>query len=170
MVHDIDIPLNPRVLSYVQLFTGRLKGYLEEGLGRGAHYLPMIQEVFRAEGLPLDLAYVPLDRERVQAKRPLESEGQGDLAVHARHRAGERSQARLVYRRAVRPRESDARGGQVSEDLARNVRGLASGARVLQRRARPCAARHEALGTRRLLEADARPRDTSRARRETTCR
>jgi membrane-bound lytic murein transglycosylase D len=58
--HDIEIPLNARVLSYVQLFTGRLKGYLEEGLSRGARYLPMIQEVFRAEGLPLDLAYVPL--------------------------------------------------------------------------------------------------------------
>jgi membrane-bound lytic murein transglycosylase D len=60
VVHDIDIPLNPRVLSYVQLFSGRLKGYLEEGLARGARFLPMIQEVFRAEGLPLDLAYVPL--------------------------------------------------------------------------------------------------------------
>ncbi len=60
VVHDIDIPLNPRVLSYVQLFTGRLKGYLEDGLSRGARFLPMIQEVFRAEGLPLDLAYVPL--------------------------------------------------------------------------------------------------------------
>jgi len=60
IVHDIEIPLNPRVLSYVQLFSGRLKGYLEEGLGRGAPFLPMIQEVFRAEGIPLDLAYVPL--------------------------------------------------------------------------------------------------------------
>ena len=58
--HDIDIPLNAKVLSYVQLFTGRLRGYLEEGLGRGARYLPMIQDIFRAEGLPLDLAYVPL--------------------------------------------------------------------------------------------------------------
>ena len=58
--HDIDIPLNPRVLSYVELFTGRLKGYLEDGLSRGARFLPMIQDVFRAEGLPLDLAYVPL--------------------------------------------------------------------------------------------------------------
>src|SRR5689334_17428195 len=58
--HDIEIPLNDRVLSYVELFTGRLKGYLEEGLGRGARFLPMIQDVFRAEGLPLDLAYVPL--------------------------------------------------------------------------------------------------------------
>ncbi len=58
--HDIDIPLNARVLQYVQLFSGRLKGYLEDGLARGAQYLPMIQSVFRAEGLPLDLAYVPL--------------------------------------------------------------------------------------------------------------
>ena len=59
-MHDIDIPLNARVLSFVQLFTGRLKGYLEDGLSRGARFLPMIQDVFRAEGLPLDLAYVPL--------------------------------------------------------------------------------------------------------------
>ncbi len=60
VVHDIEIPQNARVLTYVELFTGRLKGYLEEGLSRGARYLPMIQEVFRAEGVPLDLAYVPL--------------------------------------------------------------------------------------------------------------
>jgi membrane-bound lytic murein transglycosylase D len=58
--HDIEIPLNDRVLSYVELFTGRLKGYLEDGMSRGARFLPMIQDVFRAEGLPLDLAYVPL--------------------------------------------------------------------------------------------------------------
>jgi len=60
IVHDIDIPLNAKVLSFVELFTGRLKAFLEEGLSRGVQYLPMIQSVFRAEGLPLDLAYVPL--------------------------------------------------------------------------------------------------------------
>lgn len=59
-VPDIDIPLNAKVLSFVQLFTGRLQPFLEEGLSRGIQYLPMIQEVFRAEGLPLDLAYIPL--------------------------------------------------------------------------------------------------------------
>ncbi len=58
--HDIDIPLNSRVLAFVELFTGRLRGYLQEGLSRGVRFLPMIQDVFRAEGLPLDLAYVPL--------------------------------------------------------------------------------------------------------------
>lgn len=58
--HDIPIPLNERVLRYVELFQGRLREFLASGLERGAHYLPMIQNVFRAEGLPLDLAYVPL--------------------------------------------------------------------------------------------------------------
>jgi len=60
IVHDIDIPLNARVLSFVELFTGRLRSFLEEGLSRGMQYLPMIHRIFRAEGLPLDLAYVPL--------------------------------------------------------------------------------------------------------------
>lgn len=58
--HDIPIPFNQRVLSYVDLFQGRLRDYLQDGIERGAKYLPMIQSVFRAEGLPLDLAYVPL--------------------------------------------------------------------------------------------------------------
>ena len=59
-VHDIPIPLNQRVLSYIELFQGRLRDFIQEGLTRGGKYLPMIQNVFRAEGLPLDLAYVPL--------------------------------------------------------------------------------------------------------------
>jgi membrane-bound lytic murein transglycosylase D len=58
--HDIPIPLNARVLSYVELFQGRLREWFQRALERGAQYLPMIQNVLRAEGLPLDLAYVPL--------------------------------------------------------------------------------------------------------------
>jgi membrane-bound lytic murein transglycosylase D len=58
--HDIPIPTNDRVLRYVELFQGRLREFLTEGLSRGAQYLPMIQATFRAEGLPLDLAYIPL--------------------------------------------------------------------------------------------------------------
>ncbi|MEQ1872025.1 MAG: transglycosylase SLT domain-containing protein, partial [Vicinamibacterales bacterium] len=58
--YDIPIPLNQQVLSFVNLFQGRLHDFLEEGMKRGSRYLPMIQDVFRAEGLPLDLAYVPL--------------------------------------------------------------------------------------------------------------
>jgi membrane-bound lytic murein transglycosylase D len=60
VVHDIPIPLNQRVLAYIELFRGRLRDFLQAGMQRGAKYLPMIQEVFRGEGLPLDLAYIPL--------------------------------------------------------------------------------------------------------------
>jgi membrane-bound lytic murein transglycosylase D len=59
-LHDIDIPQNPRVLSAVELLQGRLREYVQESLARGAKYLPMIQNVFRAEGLPLDLAFIPI--------------------------------------------------------------------------------------------------------------
>jgi membrane-bound lytic murein transglycosylase D len=59
-VHDIPIPLNDRVLGYIELFQGRLRDHIQGGMDRGAQYLPMIQEVFKAEGLPLDLAYIPL--------------------------------------------------------------------------------------------------------------
>ena len=58
--HDVPIPENERVLAYIELFQGRLRSYVQSGLERGAQYLPMIQNVFRAEGLPLDLAYIPL--------------------------------------------------------------------------------------------------------------
>jgi membrane-bound lytic murein transglycosylase D len=58
--HDVPIPQNSRVLSYVELFQGRLRDYIQESLTRGTKYLPMIQEVFRAEGIPLDLAYIPI--------------------------------------------------------------------------------------------------------------
>jgi membrane-bound lytic murein transglycosylase D len=58
--HDVPMTINGKVLSYVGLFQGNLRGFLEQGLSRSTEYLPMIERVFRAEGVPLDLAYVPL--------------------------------------------------------------------------------------------------------------
>jgi membrane-bound lytic murein transglycosylase D len=58
--HDIPIPLHSRVVAYVRLFTGRLRDWMQASLDRGSRYIPMIHQVFRAEGLPLDLAYVPV--------------------------------------------------------------------------------------------------------------
>src|SRR5581483_6470965 len=40
-MHDVPIPLNQRVLSYVELFQGRLHDFIEEGMRRGTKYLPM---------------------------------------------------------------------------------------------------------------------------------
>jgi membrane-bound lytic murein transglycosylase D len=58
--HDIPIPEQAKVLSYVEVFQGRMRDYIQDSLVRGAKYMPMIQAVFRAEGLPLDLAYIPI--------------------------------------------------------------------------------------------------------------
>jgi len=58
--HDLPIPINERVLSFVELFQGRLHDFMENGLSRGTQYMPMIRRVFEEEGVPLDLAYVPL--------------------------------------------------------------------------------------------------------------
>ena len=59
-VHDVPIPQNEKVMAAVELLSGRLRDYVQESLERGSKYLPMIQNVFRAEGLPLDLAYIPI--------------------------------------------------------------------------------------------------------------
>jgi membrane-bound lytic murein transglycosylase D len=58
--HDIPIPLHPKVLSYVELFQGRLREFMQQGLERAQPYLPMITRVFKEEGVPLDLIYLPL--------------------------------------------------------------------------------------------------------------
>ena len=54
------ISLNSRVLSYVEAFQGSLRPFLTEGLTRAGRYMPMIERVFREEGVPLELAWVPL--------------------------------------------------------------------------------------------------------------
>jgi membrane-bound lytic murein transglycosylase D len=57
---EVPIVANDKVLSYIELFQGRLYDFMQNGLDRGQRYLPMVRSVFRSEGLPLDLAYVPL--------------------------------------------------------------------------------------------------------------
>jgi membrane-bound lytic murein transglycosylase D len=57
---QLTVPLNQRVLSYIELFQGQLHEFIETGMRRGSKYLPMIQKIFAAQGLPSDLAYVPL--------------------------------------------------------------------------------------------------------------
>jgi len=57
---DIDVPMNSQVKEFVASLTGKRKAFLEGGLSRSMQYLPMIRDILRAEGLPLDLAYIPL--------------------------------------------------------------------------------------------------------------
>jgi membrane-bound lytic murein transglycosylase D len=58
--HDLPIELNDRILSFIELFQGNLRTFMQESLHRGAKYMPMVQSVFRAEGVPLDLAYLAI--------------------------------------------------------------------------------------------------------------
>jgi membrane-bound lytic murein transglycosylase D len=56
----VAIPTNDRVANYVAAFTTSRRKFLQDALNRGARYLPMIQSIFRDEGLPEDLIYLPL--------------------------------------------------------------------------------------------------------------
>ncbi len=96
--HDIPIPLNTKVLRYVELFQGRLREWFNAGLQRGSQYLPMIQDVFRSRRGSAGPRVHPAHRKRVQAHGALARQGQGDLAVHAAHGSRERVEERLVHR------------------------------------------------------------------------
>ncbi len=58
--HDLPIDNNDRVQSFVELFQGDLRDFMQESLARSSKYLPMVQEIFRSEGIPLDLAYLAI--------------------------------------------------------------------------------------------------------------
>lgn len=57
---DVPILLNDPVLACIDLYQGSLRDWFGEALNRGGRYLPRIREVFAAEGVPQDLAYVAL--------------------------------------------------------------------------------------------------------------
>ena len=145
--HDIPIPLNQRVLAYIELFQGRLHDFIEEGMKRGSKYLPMIQSVFRAEGLPLDLAYVPLVESAFKPNALSRAKAKGVWQFMAGTALGKRPAPRLVHRRAVGSRKGHGGGGEVSAHAQQDVRRrLAPRAGLLQRRPGPDAARDEAGG------------------------
>ena len=58
--NDLSITLNDPVLAAIDLYQGPLREWFEAALARGGRYLPRIRQVFAAEGIPQDLAYVAL--------------------------------------------------------------------------------------------------------------
>lgn len=58
--NDLSITLNDPVLAAIDLYQGPLREWFEAALSRGGRYLPRIRQVFAAEGIPQDLAYVAL--------------------------------------------------------------------------------------------------------------
>ena len=102
--NDLAITLNDEVLSCIDLYQGPLREWFTSALARGGRYLPRIREVFAAEGVPKDLAYVALVESAFKTRRPLARQGQGHVAVHRRHRQALRAGPGLVGGRAVATR------------------------------------------------------------------
>ena len=99
--HDVDIPLNKKVLSYIELFQGNLREFISEGLVRGSKYLDMIQAEFREQDLPLDLAYIPLIESAFKNTARSRVKAQGMWQFMRTHRARAWTDAELVHRRAI---------------------------------------------------------------------
>jgi len=55
---DLPLMLNDYVASYINYFSSRGKGYLENGLVRAGRYEPMIRRILKEEGVPQDLIYL----------------------------------------------------------------------------------------------------------------
>jgi membrane-bound lytic murein transglycosylase D len=55
---DLPLILNDYVASYINYFSSRGKGSLENGLVRAGRYEPMIRRVLKEEGVPQDLIYL----------------------------------------------------------------------------------------------------------------
>src|SRR6185369_13228173 len=50
----------PAVQSRVEAFQTHLRGFFDEALSRGAKYVPSMRDILVGEGLPAELAYLPL--------------------------------------------------------------------------------------------------------------
>lgn len=57
---DVPIDFNPKVRNSIYYFQNQGRKFMTNWLRRSGRYLPMIQEVFAEEGLPLDLAYLSM--------------------------------------------------------------------------------------------------------------
>lgn len=55
---DIPVVLNDEVLRFLNYYQNRGRRFMEQGLSRSGRYLPLFRQVFRREGVPLDLVYM----------------------------------------------------------------------------------------------------------------
>ncbi|RMF96339.1 MAG: LysM peptidoglycan-binding domain-containing protein, partial [Candidatus Schekmanbacteria bacterium] len=57
---DIPIEVNDKVIRYIEYYTVENKEKFETWLGRSGAYMPILRKIFKEEGLPLDLTYLPI--------------------------------------------------------------------------------------------------------------
>ncbi|MDO9080340.1 MAG: transglycosylase SLT domain-containing protein, partial [Desulfuromonadales bacterium] len=60
LLFDFPVVENQKVQYYIDYFTGPGRNVFSRWLERSSRYLPYMQEVFAAEGLPRDLVYLSI--------------------------------------------------------------------------------------------------------------
>jgi membrane-bound lytic murein transglycosylase D len=58
--NDLPVVVNEQVLRVLSVFQWEVKDVITRGLSRSGRYLPMIHRILEEEGLPKDLAYLPI--------------------------------------------------------------------------------------------------------------
>lgn len=74
---DIPSYVTEKVTLYIEYFTTKERDLFQQWLDRAGPFIPLIREIFREEGLPEDLALLPLIESgfRVDAKSPKKATG-----------------------------------------------------------------------------------------------
>jgi len=60
LVGDMPLELNNQVQAMLNVYSGDLKDFITAAYVRSGRYLPMVHQVFKEEGVPLDLAWLAL--------------------------------------------------------------------------------------------------------------
>ena len=56
----IEMPYNDVVRSYINMYTGKRRGLVEQMLGLSIYYMPFFEQALEKEGLPIELKYLPV--------------------------------------------------------------------------------------------------------------
>lgn len=57
---EMELVYNPIVRSYIDMYTGRMRGSVEYFLGKSDYYFPIFEQALDKYGLPLELKYLPI--------------------------------------------------------------------------------------------------------------
>lgn len=60
MPTTIEMPFNQIVKSYINMYTQKKRGLVENMLGMSLYYMPIFEQALEREGLPLELKYLPV--------------------------------------------------------------------------------------------------------------
>ena len=108
-------------VSWTTTSNGRGRSTIELGLERVGRYQPMIEQILKEEGVPLDLIYLCQAESAFQPRALSRAKAKGMWQFISVARQGIRTPADLVDRRAVRSGKIDSRSRTSSE---RSVRGI----------------------------------------------